>query len=241
MMVTLQEKIDRAKQFLKDILFPLFCIDCGQEGTILCDMCLKKIPVLGIFCCPVCKKPSETGKCCACCESFSSLDSVIAVHPYKEHSVNARLLHEFKYNGIEEARHVFKKIFGSFFDVSADLFVDIDFLVPIPLHPRRLAKRGFNQSEIFAQLVSQELGFSVGDVLRRVHFTRPQVGLSLEERQKNVVSAFALKGDVYGKNIVLVDDVYTTGSTMQECAKILKNAGAKKVQGFTFARAVDEF
>jgi competence protein ComFC len=241
MWVTLQEKIDGAKKFLKDVLFPLFCIDCGIEGTILCNNCRTKIPGLGIFCCPVCKISSENGVVCEKCHDDSFLDSMISVSIYQEHSVWARLLHELKYNGIVETDQAFQKIFASFFDQHADVFSEIESIVCVPLHPRRFAKRGFNQSEIFAQIISRELGLPVLGALRRIEFTRPQVGLSFEERQKNMVSAFVSTTEVSRKKILLVDDVYTTGSTMQECAKILKKSGAAEVHGFTFARAVDEF
>lgn len=174
------------------------------------------------------------------------LDSHGALLLYHEQSAAAQLIHELKYNFIEEALHPFESFFDSWKQsVSASLhrtrpgsMESCEIIIPVPLHRRRFAERGFNQAELIARMVGKKLNLQISNSLQRTRFTRPQVGLSHEEREQNVKSAFALNGVLLAKNILLVDDVYTTGSTMQECARILKQAGAQSVVGFTLARAV---
>ncbi len=119
--------------------------------------------------------------------------------------------------------------------------VAVDCIMPVPLHVSRLRQRGFNQALVLASELST--GFAlplVYDNLARVRPTRPQVELSGEERVKNVTGAFALRrpGEVRDRDVLLVDDVHTTGATMNECAAVLKDAGAARVTALTIARAV---
>jgi len=229
--------ISTAAQTIKDILFPLFCLTCAAEGDVLCSECILHIEMKGIFGCPVCAMEGQNGNVCETCKGESFLDSQISLFEYEEHAPVALLLHALKYNYIEEATRVMQKFFHIFFEKQSSLFQNVDCLLPVPLHPRRFAERGFNQCEKIAQCVQKELGLPIQNNLKRVSFLRPQVGLSLEERKKNVHQAFSLQHSVLGKRIVLIDDVYTTGSTMQECARVLKENGADRVEGFTFARA----
>ncbi len=117
-------------------------------------------------------------------------------------------------------------------------FEGLDMVVPVPVHWRRLIWRGFNQSELLAAGVAASLKAPVARALRRKRYNRPQTGLSLKERRENVKGAFSCAGrfDVGGKNVLLIDDVATTGSTVSECAGVLKKSGAKQVHVFTLAR-----
>lgn len=112
--------------------------------------------------------------------------------------------------------------------------------VPVPLHPRRLHERGFNQSALLAKCLSRRVGatFDAGN-LRRVRYTKPQAGLEKAERKRNVKNAFELREPVAvrGLRILLVDDVLTTGHTLNECARVLKRAEAREVHGLVVARA----
>ena len=113
--------------------------------------------------------------------------------------------------------------------------------MPVPLHPSRLREREFNQSAILASVIGERLGIPVllNTLIRHVH-TRPQVELGMKERKKNVVGAFSVQDDamILGKDIVLVDDVYTTGATVGECARVLKRHGVGRVSVLTIARMV---
>jgi ComF family protein len=117
----------------------------------------------------------------------------------------------------------------------------IDMVMPVPLHRKRLRQRGFNQALLLAHRMSEQYGIPlVFDNLERVRPTRPQVELSGEERVKNVTGAFALRfpKKVEDKHILVIDDVFTTGATMNECAGVLKSAGAEQVTACTLARAL---
>ncbi len=109
-------------------------------------------------------------------------------------------------------------------------------VVPVPLHSKRLAERGFNQAQFLGGRVAKEMGWPLEHFLYRSRETKTQTNLTREQRRMNVSSAFACKGDVAGKNILLVDDVITTGATLEECAKVLKRAGAKRVKALVVAR-----
>ena len=239
-------KFDVWFNFLKDVFFPLFCIGCKREGTLFCENCINSgfaSMRSGFFCCPVCARETECGVVCGQCREKSSLDSMMSLVRYTENSLVAKLLHEFKYNYVEAAQSSFENIFAYFFNkkeffLEFGFYAEFDAIVSVPLHARRFAKRGFNQSDMFSHLLSLQFGVPVVRLLKRNVFTRPQVGLSHEDRQKNVLSAFTCSSShlLVGKRILLVDDVFTTGSTMQECARTLKAAGAAEVHGFTFAR-----
>lgn len=122
----------------------------------------------------------------------------------------------------------------------AELVADADLLIPVPLHPKRLKYRGFNQALFLARAFPEvEVGL---ETLARVRYTAPQVGLNPKQRRDNVRRAFAVPrpAEVKGKNVLLVDDLYTTGATVKECARMLKRAGAKRVEVLTVARVRHE-
>jgi ComF family protein len=122
----------------------------------------------------------------------------------------------------------------------AELAADADLLVPVPLHPRRLRHRGFNQALLLAGAFPEaEVG---RETLARVRYTPPQVGLNPKQRRDNVHKAFAVPRpeEVQGKNVLLIDDLYTTGATVRECARVLRRAGAKRVEVLTVARVRHE-
>ena len=121
-----------------------------------------------------------------------------------------------------------------------ELAADADLLIPVPLHPKRIKSRGFNQALLLARAFP---GAEVGlETLARVRYTAPQVGLNPKERRDNVHRAFAVPRpeEVKGKKVLLVDDLYTTGATVKECARVLKRAGAKRVEVLTVARVKHE-
>lgn len=113
-------------------------------------------------------------------------------------------------------------------------------IIPIPLHKKKLAKRGYNQAELIASALGKELGIKTDTtVLKRKIYTKPQKDLSNRERKKNLEHAFETRGDLPWKRILLVDDIYTTGATIDEAAKILKKAGAEKVWFLTIGIGAD--
>lgn len=220
----------------RDALFPLFCAACGMaEGVWLCARCrLRMMPSHSA--CPLCHVVTPGGSPCADCAGNSSLARVTSVLAYERGSPAEALIRAWKY---AFARDSERELFHFFRLGIADIaMAGGDVIVPVPLHPRRFAERGFNQSEVVGRWFSQVTGMPLLPMLRRVRYTTQQARLDRRERQKNLRGAFAPLGrtSAAGLHIVLVDDVYTTGATMQECARVLLSAGAAEVAGVTLAR-----
>ena len=227
---------DKIAAELKDYIFPLFCLGCGQEGLWLCPDCGGKI-LRASSGCPVCAARNLSGLPCGRCRS--ALDQIKAIIFYQEDGLSGQAIKLFKYSYAEDIYVVFEKIIIEYLHLAKDSYKDIDCIVPVPLHPRRYAERGFNQAQIFAQTVAEILDKQLlGDLLLRSRYTAVQAKLTKSQRIKNIKDAFALKRDFSLKslNILLVDDVFTTGATMQECARVLKKAGARAVRGLALSR-----
>ena len=189
--------------------------------------------------CPVCK---NDGKTCDACKAVSYLDGITAFLFYKEEGSIGKLIKNFKYNYSSDIAKVWQEVLEKILWIPEKNAVDI---IPVPLYKRRERERGYNQSEIIASILNNVLKLSKVDCalnsknLARWRRTEQQAKLNLLERQKNVSGAFEWQSAMPPKaNIVLVDDVFTTGSTMQECAKVLKKAGAAWVWGLTLARGL---
>lgn len=206
-----------------DYIFPFFCLGCNLEGSLVCDKCQATISVLGIFV-PLEKK--------------SSLDDHIAVGLFEENNLLGKLIYAYKYNFITATLPIFKILIQKFLVENKKYFENVEMIVPVPLHKRRFAERGFNQAEEIGKLLAHELHISLQNILTRKVATKQQAKLHKQERTENIKNAFVLqKGiDVKNKNIILVDDVFTTGSTLGECARVLKENGAGQVRAFTLAR-----
>ena len=234
----LSSTLELLKKSVVEYLFPLYCLGCNREGVWVCADCFTTIGQAGVHACPVCHAPSVDGSVCGECVSISALQAQRAVGEYREGALLGKLIHVFKYEYAEESGAVLGAVIRPYLVSQRGDFASIDLIVPVPLHPRRRAERGFNQSEPIARLVSETIERPVASALRRGRYTAVQARLGRAERIENVRSAFALeKGvDLAGKKVLLVDDVYTTGSTMQECARVLRAAGAARVTGFTVAR-----
>lgn len=154
-----------------------------------------------------------------------------------------QLILKAKFGGRRRAIDALAEVVGLWIDgttESDDLFGvgDLEALVPVPLHWTRRLRRGYNQAELLAERLSQRFGRPVVTALRRVRATRPQVGLDPVERRRNVAEAFEAvhKQVVQGGYYLLIDDVYTTGATLRECARTLRAAGAGRVAALTAAR-----
>jgi competence protein ComFC len=225
---------DKFITVLKDIFFPAQCLGCGSEGEFVCKECFKTLDCSGVFCCPICHIETRGGGYCVACKQ-SYIDRHVAIAFYKESELVGKILHAFKYQYIEDIKNILEKIIKDFLD---KYNVEVDIIIPVPLHKRRYVERGFNQSDIIAGIVGNMLDIPVENILKRDRHTKQQAKLKRNQRLENLKDAFILKKDVYvrGKKILLIDDVFTTGSTIQECAKVFKKAGVKEVVGFSVAR-----
>lgn len=238
------EKINRIKDFLLDLIFPKICLGCSKEGDFLCQNCLEKIPLVENFVCPVCGHLSLYGKTCEKCQKKTSLDGLINATSY-ENPLIKEVIKLFKYEYIksfskELSSLLIKVIKNSHF--LAKNFSDplSSFLIiPIPLHRKKFLFRGFNQAELIAKEIAQEFDLEIrNDLLIKVKNTPSQTNLKEAERKINLKNAFKLtnKKEIKGKIIFLIDDVSTTGSTLNEAGKVLKKAGVKEVWGIVIAK-----
>lgn len=218
-----------------DCVFPLFCVSCGKEGAWLCDNCEKQnIVSAGVFCCPVCHLATDLGKPCLGCAGFTNLDRHAAIFRFEK--VPKLAISAFKYNFAADLSAYLTRAIKNFVSARFEYWSGVEAIAPVPLHPRRLAERGFNQSDVLALALSIALNLPVRCVLKRKKYTKQQVKLEKTSRQKNVRGVFSIAKPIKYKNFVVVDDVFTTGSTLEEAAATLKTAGARSVVGFTWAR-----
>lgn len=237
----------RRFQHFLDGIFPRHCIFCRQRLSkcdllhSLCNDCARQLDLIhkGEFC-PHCGTPYEeeprSELCCAVCEGKDfEFSSVRSLFPHL--GPGRALVHELKYRN---GWHVLLDVYS--LGKILDLELTGKVLVPIPLHWRRFWSRGFNQSELIARELAMAYDIPMLRLLKRVHYTRSQVGLSGEKRALNVAEAFAVDKKVLQKSgisrqqvIVLVDDVFTTGATMNAAACQLKKAGFQRIEVLTLA------
>jgi ComF family protein len=213
------------KEFLLDLIFPKFCLGCKKEGSFLCEDCFSTLEI-------------STSH-----QKFKGKNLADLYFPVNyENFLVKKLIQNFKYPPL--IKELKKEL--AFLIISHFLLLDkkpdfSDFiLVPIPLSKKKLKRRGFNQAEEIAKELAEFLKIPlISDCLIKTKETKDQVELSEKERKENVKGAFFIKNKekIVGKNVLLVDDVFTTGATIEEAARVLKEAGAKKIVGIVIARA----
>ena len=235
-----------------DIIYPPRCPICqaylretdggeGHDDFLFCRSCFSGFSEISSPRCSVCGKPYATWvegdhPCEDCMRNWPYYTRIVAPYLYEGPLMTA--IHQFKYGG----KSYLAKSLAPLLAASAQKWLnDLDhaLVMPVPLHPKRLRERSFNQSLLLARHVATRLGFELDFLsLRRVRYTQPQTGLKKDQRRKNVRKAFELKDRnvVQGRDIILVDDVTTTGNTLNECARVLKKSGAKNVFCVALAR-----
>lgn len=230
------------KKLILDILLPPFCINCGTEGSYLCLDCQSLIEILERQYCPFCQSPKivPDGKTCRICKRNKKLNGLFCATSY-ENKIVKELIHMFKYEPY--LAKSLTDILSSFIITHFQLVEQHNFgnclWIPVPLHRSKLKRRGFNQSEELAKKLKENLGGELlTNVLIKQKATPSQTDLPTEKRKENVIGAFKCENSELIKNkiIFLVDDVFTTGSTLEECARVLKASGAKEVWGVVVAR-----
>ena len=220
---------------LRDFFFPAHCLICNGaiDDGLVCDDCLDLVVEIGPPLCPRCGRPTKKDRRCRRCKD-QSLDRVRGWGYYQPPL--DKIIHQFKYDDRRSiARLLGRKV--STVIRSDPEYREIDLIIPIPLHKRREKERGYNQSELLAQELGRELHLPVERGLVRIRNNRSQTGLTDQERKENVRGIFRLDSEIEGLNILLVDDVMTTGSTIEEAASVIKAAGAKAALGAVAAIA----
>lgn len=227
---------------LRDLFFPLHCAGCrtALETGWLCPACAESLAPIRPPRCEVCSEPfdgaMETFTCPNCRGRAFHFECAVAV--LRSRGLARELIHRLKYN-----REIWlARPLGNFLERGLEdpRLQDwkIDAIVPVPLHPLRRREREFNQSELLARELSRRLGRPLSGPLKRVRHTVTQTHFDRRQRMQNLRDAFALRQNVpvQGQNLLLVDDVFTTGSTLDECTRVLLAAGARSVRALTVAR-----
>ncbi len=217
---------------LADMFYPQRCVGCERRSSdVLCRACFEALPRVGHPVCGRCGLP--TAFATFVCEECKSVDFGFesAKAALKYEGVGKKIVHALKYRGYKQV--VDRLATPLMLQALGD--GRFDAVVPVPLHRARRRKRGFNQAELLARGVAQKLNASVSDTLEVVRGTRDQVELSAAQRRANVAGAYKAKNSLHGR-LLLVDDVFTTGATMNACALTLVSAGAKEVHALSLCR-----
>jgi len=236
------------KNSLLDLLFPRLCLRCKQEGSFFCKMCestLTFIPPPCIVCGKLVPASRDgrvvPGRTCEYCAQKSFIYAFLSPFSYDEQTVR-ELIHALKYYRVTALAEVLAGLLCKYLLLHQINIPGEAVIIPIPLYPSRRRTRGFNQAELIAEKLI--MCFREGSrppcdlqALKRVKNTSSQVELSGEKRKSNVSEAFAVtnKDLIKDKTIILVDDVKTTGATLEEAARVLKEAGAKRIWAITLA------
>ncbi len=239
--------MDNIKEFFAELLFPSFCFGCRKEGILLCGDCKSTLEISEHTYCLCNKQPlrirpgASSAKCGRC--AGKKLAGLYFALPYQEKPLTRKLIHHFKYEPY--VKNLAKPLTGLIIEHlvlsgnNTDHIWNGAVLTYVPSEISSLKKRGYNQSHALAKELAGVIGIPLLEHnLVKIKKTQPQMKLGVKERAENIKDAFAVQNPAgfAGKKVFLVDDVYTTGATMEECAKTLRAAGAKQVWGVAIAR-----
>jgi ComF family protein len=217
-----------------DLIFPPHCVGCSRMGTWLCSDCLASVEPIPTPICRKCGQPTPRGHLCAKCRArHIELDGIRSVARHS--GVLREAINHFKYQSRRELDATLGMMLFDYWN-AADLPTDL--VLPVPLHPSRQKERGFNQSALLAGVFAALARLPLDEThLVRTRATAPQVGLVAEQRKTNVRGAFDWTGDpLKGVHVLLIDDVCTTGATLEASAQPLRECGAESVWALTLAR-----
>ena len=228
-------QFNRLKGTVLDLFFPPWCVGCGVGGSFLCLSCQSSLPRLLPPICAKCGTPLSQGTLCASCEDRPmEIEGIRSVFRFEGAARQAIL--SFKYKNVKALATPLAKLLEEYLRTHP---LPADALIPVPLHPRRLRERGYNQSSLLAGELSKLASLPlIEGLLVRLKNTPPQTRTkSSEERQGNVADAFSCRDRrLDGRRILLIDDVCTSGATLNSCATALKVAGATSVWALTLGR-----
>lgn len=236
--------IQKTVHALADLCFPPRCLNCGkainESSFLFCEGCRDKITLISHPYCPCCGIPFPAGEnhlCGVCLKKKWYFDKARSIITYNKTA--AKAIMGLKFGGRKAGLQTFSKLKEQS-SPCEDLVIP-DCIIAVPLHENRLKNRGYNQSLLLAGVFYPGKRHIIKKtIIQRSRDTIPQTGLDGISRRKNMKNAFVVKNnrDVFGKKIILVDDVFTTGTTINECARVLKLAGADRVDVLTLARVI---
>ena len=227
------------------LLYPPVCTVCATvigPGEYLCRGCEEKATRIVPPFCARCSEPFEGAiigqfTCANCAHRTIHFDAAVAA--YRSRGIVREIIHNFKYGRQIYLRHLVACWLCAALDDPRLRSHRFDVIIAVPLHPARERERGFNQASVLAELLAVHVSLPFRRLLERIRHTTTQTALDRSERMENLHNAFRLRKntDVRGLRVLLIDDVLTTGSTLNECARVLKRAGAISVHAATAARA----
>ncbi len=210
----------------------LLCASPQANGHALCGACLADLPRHPATSCPQCGLASDSNLCGSCISSPPDFDATAAVFLYA-YPIDT-MMQRYKYGCMLNLSQTFGQLLSD-----KILLESVDLVIPMPMHPARIKERGFNQAHEIAKVLTKNHAEKLDykSVIRQ-KLTPPQASLPLKERVKNIKGAFKANGDFSGKRIAIIDDVMTTGASLNELAKTLKKAGASHVECWVIARTL---
>jgi ComF family protein len=228
---------------LLDLLFPKTCVGCGKYGGYFCSNCVRDIKQTELVC-PFCERQSLGGVIHAICKRKYGLDGLWSLGVYEGHLRKA--IQKLKYKWVSEIAKELVDVTVEYWAKNSPLLLDKIkkdqgqswIVTAVPLHSKRQNWRGFNQSELLGKIFALKLGLKYESTLKRIRNTTPQMKLEAQARRMNIKNAFEAAAGLQlsGVKILLIDDVWTTGSTLKECCYVLKRSGAGSVWALTVAR-----
>jgi len=230
-------QLAKLKGMALDLLFPQWCVGCGKEGDFICYSCRRSLPRIMPPLCPRCGKPQLSGILCPGCVGWQARINGIR-SPFQFDGVIRQAIYQLKYRNLRALATPLAKFLSDYLSTNP---VPGEVLVPVPLHQKRLRERGYNQSSLLAQELGKLTNLPVVDnCLIRQRHAIPQVRTStMNERWSNVADAFTCCDHrLRDRQVLLIDDVSTSGATLDACAAALKAAGATSVWGLVLAREI---
>lgn len=243
-MIALMTAIKQITDNILSLFFPNRCVGCGELIKVdgdpwICDKCREQFEIKEHRRCKICGRIiHHRGNCRICNSDKMCFDRGYAVFEYKG-GVRKAIM-DFKYKNMFRYGEFFGNIMSDFAKENIDEY--FDYITAVPLHSKRKRDRGYNQSEILAKAIGRELGIKYKRLLLRKTNTKPQNSLNKKERLENIKKAFCMcrNVSVENKNILIIDDIFTTGSTINECSRILKENKAAKVEFFAISCRSDD-
>jgi len=236
---------NRAKELILDILFPPLCLSCQKylngQDKIVCQDCLRSIKINNTLFCPVCRaRLADNKKIC----HYDSRYILAAAGNYDDAALK-NLIQCFKYDYFESLTPILGEILIKYIEklqlinqLTNQLINYV--VVPVPLHLQRQRERGFNQSKLLAEFIAKKFGLQVTDALKRIKNNKPQAKCrDRKDRIKNIEGCFAIKNPekIQERNLLLIDDVFTSGATMNEAVNVLRKNGVGRIIALVVAKA----